>query len=94
MRIVLALCGLAMAVMACLSDGRSRPNEDRESGSCVIGGCAGVICGAEGQQFPNICIWLEEFACYRDATCDRQRDGTCGWTETRELTSCLAAHAP
>jgi hypothetical protein len=90
MRTVLALFGLSMAVMACMSGGESRPREDRQSGSCLISGCSDELCG--DQLLFSSCIWHDEYACFHDATCDRQRDGTCGWTATRELTSCLAAY--
>jgi hypothetical protein len=40
------------------------------------------------------CEFRPEYACYRDATCERQADGTCGWTETPELTACLANPPP
>jgi hypothetical protein len=87
MRIMLVLFGLSMSITACLSDGKSLPPEERQSGSCVISGCADELCGDEPRVSP--CIWREQYACYRDATCGRQGDGTCGWTATDELTSCL-----
>jgi hypothetical protein len=34
------------------------------------------------------------YACYRDAACERQPDGACGWTPTAELGACLASHQP
>jgi eight-cysteine-cluster-containing protein len=90
MRILIALFGLSMATVACMSDGKPRPDPERESGSCMISGCSGELCGTESLVSP--CIWRDEYACYQNATCDRQRDGTCGWTATHELTSCLAAY--
>jgi len=36
---------------------------------------------------------LPEYACYADATCERQADGACGWTEDAVLAACLAEHA-
>ena len=30
-----------------------------------------------------------EYACYHEATCERQGDGHCGWTQTPRLTACL-----
>jgi hypothetical protein len=35
------------------------------------------------------CEYRAEYACYDSATCERQADGNCGWTETVELTNCL-----
>jgi len=34
-------------------------------------------------------VWKEEYACYKDARCERQSNGTCGWTQTEELNYCL-----
>ena len=58
---------------------------------CRVAGCSGELCvGPEGPGV-SICIWPEEFACYRGATCEPQADGACGWTPTPELTMCLAS---
>jgi hypothetical protein len=67
----------------------SRPSE-RESGGCIIDGCAGEICADQPQFSP--CIWRAVYVCYQDAMCGRQTDGTCGWNPTPELTACVAAH--
>lgn len=61
---------------------------DRSSGGCFIGGCSGQICsGYEG--VVTTCEWREEYACYQTATCERQADGDCAWTQTGELQACL-----
>ncbi|OHA80319.1 MAG: hypothetical protein A2675_00695 [Candidatus Yonathbacteria bacterium RIFCSPHIGHO2_01_FULL_51_10] len=54
---------------------------------CVVGGCSNEICSDES--VIGICIYREEFACYRTAKCERQENGSCGWTETLELRMCL-----
>jgi hypothetical protein len=36
------------------------------------------------------CEMKPEYACYQNATCERQGDGKCGWTQTPDLTKCLA----
>lgn len=54
---------------------------------CVKTGCSGQIC-ADGQRF-STCEYREEYACYQTATCARQADGQCGWTQTPALISCL-----
>jgi hypothetical protein len=79
-----------MTIMACMSVERPLP-EKRQTGSCIISGCSSQLCGDEA--LVSTCEWREDYACYQSATCDRQRDGTCGWTATSELTSCLAAYA-
>ncbi len=60
--------------------------------ACVKGGCSGTLCAEEGGDgMMTTCEWKDEYACYQQATCERQSDGTCGWTETTELTSCLSS---
>jgi hypothetical protein len=44
--------------------------------------------------FVTPCIWHDGYACFRDATCARQDDGACGWTQSAELKACLASHDP
>lgn len=59
-------------------------------GECRVGGCSGELCydPATGSGI-SICIFRPEFACYRDATCARQANGACGWTQTPELLACI-----
>lgn len=62
---------------------------ENAQGACFVGGCSGQIC-SEQPGIISTCEWREEYACYQTATCERQADGACGWTETPELNSCLA----
>ncbi len=55
---------------------------------CVVSGCSGEICA--DNQVNSICIYKPEFACYTSAHCQLQSNGTCGWTQTPELKTCLA----
>jgi len=55
---------------------------------CHVGGCSGQIC-SDQEGIVSTCEWREEYACYQTATCERQTDGTCGWTQTPELNACL-----
>jgi eight-cysteine-cluster-containing protein len=57
--------------------------------ACQITGCSGHVCAAAGEDIVTTCEWLEEYACYRTASCEVQADGRCGWTQTDELRSCL-----
>lgn len=57
--------------------------------ACVRSGCSGELCVPEGTEMASACIYKEEYACYADATCERQTNGECGWTQTAELTMCL-----
>lgn len=58
--------------------------------ACVRGGCSGELCLPEGEERMSPCVMRPEFACYREATCERQDDGQCGFTPTASLASCLA----
>ncbi len=62
-----------------------------ESGSmkpCIKTGCSSQICS--DHNVISTCEFRPEYACYQNATCERQRDGNCGFTKTPELTECLA----
>ena len=56
--------------------------------SCFVGGCSGQVC-SDQEGVISTCEWREEYACYRDATCEVQPDGNCGWTPTAALNACL-----
>jgi len=70
------------------SDGGSgRPN----TGSlkpCFKTGCSSQVCS--DRAVVTTCEFRPEYECYQKAVCERQRDGNCGFTKTRELTECLA----
>lgn len=57
------------------------------SGLCHRTGCSGQICADE--DVITTCEYRPEYACYKNARCERQENGRCGWTETVELRSCL-----
>ncbi|MBP7832685.1 MAG: hypothetical protein KA035_02840 [Candidatus Levybacteria bacterium] len=61
------------------------------NGECVISGCSRQFCvsKSESEGFVSTCEYKEEYACYKTATCEVQANGTCGWTQTAELTACL-----
>lgn len=56
---------------------------------CYTGGCSGQYC-SDQEGLISTCEFRPEYACYDTATCERQDDGACGWTETPELDACLA----
>jgi len=55
--------------------------------ACIVTGCNGEVCAAE--KVITECTWKDQYACYADATCAKQADGTCGWTDTPDLEACL-----
>lgn len=56
---------------------------------CVVTGCSGQLCAE--QHAVTTCEWRPQYACYREAVCERQQDGACGWTQTPVLTTCLSS---
>jgi hypothetical protein len=67
------------AVPACI--------KDAPLAACKRTGCSGQIC-ADRDMFTT-CEWRPEYACYQQATCERQADGSCGFTQTPALQACL-----
>jgi hypothetical protein len=97
----IALC-LAFCLAAC---GSSKPDmtppppppsepQPPAAGACVKTGCSGTICAETGQDMMTTCEFKPEYACYQSAACERQADGRCGWSQSAELTACLANPPP
>jgi hypothetical protein len=62
-----------------------------ETGSmkkCVKTGCSAQVCS--DHEVITTCEYRPEYACYKKATCARQKDGNCGFTKTPELEACLS----
>lgn len=59
---------------------------------CAVAGCSQQLCVSadEAANMVTTCEYRAEYACYREASCEPQSDGKCGWTETAELKQCLA----
>ena len=62
-------------------------DEAAGTGPCKPTGCSGIVCSDE--EVMTTCEYRPEYACYETATCTRQADGKCGWTQTPELQACL-----
>ena len=56
---------------------------------CRVAGCSGELCVGPSDPGFSACVWREEYACYRGASCERQADGACGWTMDADLRACL-----
>ena len=63
--------------------------ENPASEGCFVGGCSSQIC-SDQEGLISTCEFKPEYACYQQATCERQASGACGWTQTAELQACLA----
>lgn len=62
---------------------------------CKPGGCSGELCeDADDEPKSSACEYDPSFACYKSATCKQQPSGSCGWTRTAELESCIANSYP
>lgn len=57
-------------------------------GKCIKTGCSSQVCS--DRDVVTTCEFRPEYACYQKAICERQRNGECGFTQTAELTACLA----
>ena len=66
-----------------------------QDNGCAVGGCSGQLCVAadEASTIVTTCEFKAEYACYNNATCEPQKNGACGWTQTPVLQKCLA-HPP
>jgi len=60
--------------------------------SCAVAGCSQQLCVSadEASTIVTTCEYRAEYACYKEASCEPQADGKCGWTLTPELQRCLA----
>lgn len=63
------------------------PVKFSEGDGCIVTGCSGQVCAEE--EVITTCEFRPEYACYKDAVCERQANGECGWTETEKLRRCL-----
>ena len=52
-----------------------------EKPACKPSGCSGVIC-SDKKDLVSTCEWAEEYACYKNAICERQNNVECGWRQT------------
>lgn len=61
-----------------------------DSENCVVAGCSGQLCIDKNSNNSGMttCEWKDEYACYREAICEKQLLG-CGWTYTKEYYNCM-----
>jgi len=57
---------------------------------CIVAGCSGQLCvSLDNADIVSTCEFLPQYACYRNASCEVQDTGECGWTQTEELQQCI-----
>lgn len=62
----------------------------KKGSNCIISGCNGEICQDKDKKpTMTICVYKPEYECYKQAICEVQEDGNCGWTETKEFQECI-----
>lgn len=83
----------AFALAGCNGGGRQASSGAIEVEPCHVGGCSYELC-AEQVGMTSVCMFKPEYDCYKTAVCESQENGGCGWTQTPELTSCLARGGP
>ncbi len=67
---------------------KNKQNKKKTAKKCHPTGCSGQICA--DRDLNTTCEWRAEYACYKDAVCEQQADGQCGWTQTAGLKACIA----
>lgn len=100
MRKLLALAGSILIILAILSFSQlfanpsstyptPTPTQPPSSPDtrCKVTGCSGQLCSEE--DLITTCEYRAEYTCYKDAECERQADGKCGWKQTDQLLACL-----
>jgi hypothetical protein len=98
MRSLISSLGLSLTFCLAACGGSSKPqpspSQPPSAGACIKSGCSGIVCVEPGKEVVTTCEYKAEYACYKTASCERQPNGACGWTETAELTACLANPPP
>ncbi len=63
------------------------------SNGCAIAGCSGQLCVSadEAANVVTTCEYRAEYTCYKEASCEPQADGKCGWSQTPQLSQCLSS---
>jgi len=68
-------------------------NQTNSGNKCYVGGCSGQICSDQIGVITT-CEYQPQYACYKNAKCERQQGGACGWSQTSALVSCLQNPPP
>src|SRR5688500_9677639 len=86
---------LLVGVLAIACSSKQKPAEENGGGggteltACVASGCSGTVCVEQGSEVVTTCEHKPEYDCYKSAACERQSDGSCGWTQSDGLKTCI-----
>ena len=74
-----------------MNDRRPSPSDGMTFNGCAVAGCSGQLCvsAEEAAGVVTTCEYRAEYACYKEAACEPQADGKCGWTQTDQFKKCL-----
>ena len=76
-------------------DGRTFVNDQSgmHGNGCAVAGCSAQLCvsAKDAASVVTTCEYRSEYICYKEASCEPQADGKCGWTQTQQLQKCLAS---
>jgi hypothetical protein len=84
-----ASCGICTPPGMMCTQQVCEPEPPSPGKPCIRTGCSGQVCADE--DIATTCEWKPEYACFKDAICERNAAGTCGWRETPELKKCLSS---
>ena len=83
-RILLLSVLLVVLSFALSTNVSAKPN-------CVVGGCSGEICtDIKSEPRASICIYREEYACFKYAKCEVLENGECGWQFNEDYNECVS----
>lgn len=78
---------ISCTAMACVPNPTNPP---KPLSGCKTGGCSNELCVDEkSDNTLSPCIYRAEYSCYKNAVCEKQLNGKCQWTITKELQDCL-----
>lgn len=66
-------------------------DRSQQDNGCAVAGCSAQLCvsAAEAADIVTTCEYRAEYACYKEAACEPQADGKCGWTLSADAVVCL-----
>lgn len=70
----------------------SNSSTPTSNNTCIKAGCSKQLCidkSEAAEKGVSTCEWREVYKCFQQATCERQKDGKCGFTQSNEYQNCL-----